>query len=241
MIARCGWFSFADDLVTLLALQRALLILLSLVLAAPVAGVLLSWLRLDGQALAVLSHQAETVMAGYAGQSLVLAGGTDVGLWVTKHLRDLPHVVYLGEVAELRTITQDAMGGRVIGAAVPLTEAFAALRSDWPELDELAQRFASPPVCNSGTLCGNIANGSPIGDSMPALLALGAELDLRRGARTRRLPLDQFYLDYRRTALEPGEFVAAVRIPPRGPGERLSAWKVSKRYDQDISAVCLAS
>lgn len=172
--------------------------------------------------------------------SLVLAGGTDVGLWVTKHLRDLPHVVYLGEVAELRTIAQDAMGGRVIGAAVPLAEAFAALRADWPELDELAQRFASPPVCHSGTLCGNIANGSPIGDSMPALLALGAELDLRRGARTRRLPLDQFYLDYRRTALEPGEFVAAVRIPPRGPGERLSAWKVSKRYDQDISAVCLA-
>jgi xanthine dehydrogenase small subunit len=173
-------------------------------------------------------------------QSLVLAGGTDVGLWVTKHLRDLPHVVYLGEVAELRTVTQDAMGYRVIGAAVPLTEAFAALRSDWPELHELAQRFASPPVCNSGTLCGNIANGSPIGDSMPVLLALGAELDLRRGARTRRLPLDQFYLDYRRTALEPGEFVAAVRIPPRGPGQRLSAWKVSKRYDQDISAVCLA-
>ena len=79
MIARCGWFSFADDLVTLLALQRALLILLSLVLAAPVAGVLLSWLRLDGQALAVLSHQAETVMAGYAGQSLVLAGGVALG------------------------------------------------------------------------------------------------------------------------------------------------------------------
>ena len=130
--------------------------------------------------------------------------------------------------------------GRVIGAAVPLAEAFAALRSDWLELAELAQRFASPPVCNSGTLCGNIANGSPIGDSMPALLALGAELDLRCGACTRRLPLDQFYLGYRLTALEPGEFVAAVRIPPRGPGERLSAWKVSKRYDQDISAVCIA-
>jgi len=173
-------------------------------------------------------------------QSLVLAGGTDVGLWVTKHLRDLPHVVYLGEVAELRSITRDPAGGRVIGAAVPLTEAFAELLADWPELQELAQRFASPPVCNAGTLCGNIANGSPIGDSMPVLLALGAELDLRRGARQRRLPLDQFYLGYRKTALEPGEFVAAVRVPARGPGEQLSAWKVSKRYDQDISAVCLA-
>lgn len=173
-------------------------------------------------------------------QSLVLAGGTDVGLWVTKHLRDLPHVVYLGEVAELRRMTLDGSGGRVIGAAVPLTEAWAALVADWPELRELAQRFASPPVCNSGTLCGNIANGSPIGDSMPVLLALGAELDLRRGARHRRLPLDQFYLGYRQTALEPGEFVAAVRVPTRGPGERLHAWKVSKRYDQDISAVCLA-
>jgi xanthine dehydrogenase small subunit len=102
------------------------------------------------------------------------------------------------------------------------------------------RRFGSAQVRASGTVGGNIANGSPIGDSMPVLLALGAELDLRRGARTRRLPLDQFYLDYRRTALEPGEFVAAVRIPPRGPGQRLSAWKVSKRYDQDISAVCLA-
>ncbi len=173
-------------------------------------------------------------------QSLVLAGGTDVGLWVTKQLRELPPVVYIGEVPELRTMSVDDQGARVIGAAVPLIDAFAAIVRDWPELQELAQRFASPPVCNSGTLCGNIANGSPIGDSMPVLLALGAELDLRCGTRHRRVPLDGFYLGYRRNALQPGEFVAAVRIPARKPGDSLAAWKVSKRWDQDISAICAA-
>ena len=172
-------------------------------------------------------------------QALVLAGGTDVGLWVTKQLRELPFIVYLGEVAELRQILAQP-DGLHIGAAVPLSEAFAALVEAWPELRELAQRFASLPVCNSGTLCGNIANGSPIGDSMPALLALGAELELRRGERVRRLALDAFYLGYRRTALEPGEFVAAVQVPARRPGQSLRAWKVSKRFDQDISAVCMA-
>ncbi len=173
-------------------------------------------------------------------EALVLAGGTDVGLWVTKQLRELPGLVYLGEVPELRTLTRNAHGEQTIGAAVPLTEAFDALVAEWPELRELAQRFASPPVCNSGTLCGNIANGSPIGDSMPVLLALGATLELRRGARVRNLPLDEFYLGYRRTALEPGEFVVSVSVPARRPGQSLWAWKVSKRWDQDISAICAA-
>lgn len=172
--------------------------------------------------------------------SLVLAGATDIGLWVNKQLKALPRLVYLGEVPELREMRRETDGARVIGAAVPLSEAFEALVAEWPELKELAQRFASPPVCNSGTLCGNIANGSPIGDSMPVLLALGATLELRRGARRRILPLDQFYLGYRRSALEPGEFVVSVRVPARRSGQSLWAWKVSKRWDQDISAICAA-
>lgn len=172
--------------------------------------------------------------------ALILAGGTDIGLWVTKHLRDLPMIIYLGEVAELHRIEVDAQA-ILIGAAVPLTEAYGAIVREWPTLRELAERFASPPVCNSGTLCGNIANGSPIGDSMPPLLALGAELELRCGDRRRTMALADFYLGYRSTALEPGEWVAAVRIPRKRVGEQLLCWKVSKRIDQDISAVCAAA
>ncbi len=172
--------------------------------------------------------------------ALVLAGGTDVGLWVTKQLRELPRIVYIGEVSQLAQVSKDESGW-VIGASVSLADAFEALCQSWPELSELALRFASPPVCNSGTLCGNIANGSPIGDSMPALLALNADLELRRGNRTRTVALADFYLGYRRNVLEPGEFVVAVRVPHAKPGHSLACWKVSKRFDQDISAVCMAA
>ena len=170
--------------------------------------------------------------------SLVLAGGTDVGLWVTKQLRELPPMVYVGAVEELRQVRRD---GDVIeiGAAVSLTDGWRELVSIYPTLAEMAQRFGSPPVRNSGTLCGNLANGSPIGDSLPVLIALGAELVLRKGSRVRTLPLEQFYLGYQRTALEPGEFVTAVRIPARVPGW-ITAYKLSKRFDQDISALAVA-
>ncbi len=172
-------------------------------------------------------------------QSLVLAGGTDVGLWVTKQLRDLPPIVYLGAVELLQHIDSDAQGVR-IGAAVSLTDAWQALVRQWPTLEEVADRFGSPPVRNSGTLCGNLANGSPIGDALPTLMALGAEIELRCGARTRQLPLDRFYLGYQEKDLAAGEFVVAVRVPPPVPGMRVRVFKLSKRIDQDISAVCLA-
>ncbi|HEY4137061.1 MAG TPA: xanthine dehydrogenase small subunit [Casimicrobiaceae bacterium] len=167
----------------------------------------------------------------------LLAGGTDVGLWVTKQLRELPSVIYVGNVAELAQIdvVDDALR---VGAAVSLTDAFAALVARYPDLDELCRRFASPPIRNAGTLGGNIANGSPIGDSMPVLLALGATLTLRRGARTRELPLDEFYLGYQKTALDPGEFLERVTIPLRNPPTIVRSYKVSKRFDQDIAAVC---
>jgi xanthine dehydrogenase small subunit len=174
-----------------------------------------------------------------APESLLLAGGTDIGLWTTKQLRELPPIIYLGAVAELKRITLGAEGLR-IGAAVTLSAAWAALVRLCPALAEQAQRFASPPVCNSGTLCGNIANGSPIGDAMPALIALGAELELRHGTRMRRLPLERLYLGYQQKALAPGEFIASVVIPPPAPALRFASYKLAKRIDQDISAVCAA-
>ncbi|MGA8706467.1 MAG: xanthine dehydrogenase small subunit [Steroidobacteraceae bacterium] len=172
-------------------------------------------------------------------EALILAGGTDVGLWVTKQLRDLGTVVYLGEIEALQQV--DTQGESIrIGAAVSLTDAWAAIAMEYPALAELAQRFGSPPVRNSGTLCGNLANGSPIGDSMPALIALGADIELRRGDGTRRLPLERLYLGYQRKDLQPGEFIVSVSIPKARTDRRIASYKISKRFDQDISAVCLA-
>jgi xanthine dehydrogenase small subunit len=174
-----------------------------------------------------------------APDSLILAGGTDVGLWVTKHLRDLPPLIYIGEVAELKAIRRESQG-LWIGAGVPLSIAWPNLVEAYPALGEQARRFASPPICNSATLGGNVANGSPIGDSMPALIALGAEVTLRKGLQTRRMPLEQFYLGYQKKALQPGEFLLGVSVPTAAPATRLASYKLSKRIDQDISAVCSA-
>jgi xanthine dehydrogenase small subunit len=171
--------------------------------------------------------------------ALVLAGSTDIGLWATKQLRDLGDLLYVGRVPELCEIERDATT-LTIGAAVTLEDAYAALIVDYPELAELGKRFASLPVRNAGTLGGNVANGSPIGDSMPALIALDTQIVLRRGRETRSMPLDAFYLGYQKTALEAGEFVVALRIPRPEPTLRFRTYKVSKRYDQDISAVCAA-
>jgi xanthine dehydrogenase small subunit len=171
--------------------------------------------------------------------SVLLAGGTDIGLWVTKHLRELPNIVYIGDVVELQQI-DDADAALRIGAAVSLTDGWQAIVAKYPTLAEVAQRFASPPVRNSGTLVGNLANGSPIGDATPVLIALGAQIELRHGARTRTLPLDAFYLDYMQKDLARGEFVVAVKIPAPRAHQLVASYKLSKRIDQDISAVCAA-
>jgi xanthine dehydrogenase small subunit len=169
--------------------------------------------------------------------AVLLAGGTDVGLWVTKQLRELPHLIYLGDVAELSRI-EERPEELWVGAAVSLTDAWPALLRRFPALEEQAARFASPPIRNSATLCGNLANGSPIGDSIPALIALGAQIELRRGPRLRRLPLEDFYLGYQKKDLEPGEFLSGVAVPAPLAGTLLASYKLSKRTDQDISAVC---
>jgi xanthine dehydrogenase small subunit len=166
----------------------------------------------------------------------VVAGATDVGLWITKHHRDVGDIVYTGDVEKLRAV-RDTSSHLRIGAAATLTDAFDALDASWPELHEAWARFASVPIRNSGTLGGNVANGSPIGDSMPALIALGATVVLRRGDATREMDLADLYLAYQKTAMQPGEFVVEIRVPARRKELILRAYKVSKRYDQDISAV----
>jgi len=171
--------------------------------------------------------------------SLLLAGGTDVGLLVTKQLRELPPLIYIGDVPELSRI-EDTPGELWIGAAVTLSDAWPALLARFPELAEQAARFASPPIRNSATLCGNLANGSPIGDSIPVMLALGAELELRCGTTKRRVPLDDFYVSYMKKDLRRGELVAGVAIAPREPRALIASYKLSKRIDQDISAVSAA-
>jgi len=169
--------------------------------------------------------------------ALVLAGGTDIGLWVTKQLRELPRLVFLGSVPELTAI-EERPQELWIGAAVTLTDAWPVLLRRFPELEEQAARFASPPIRNSATLCGNLANGSPIGDSIPALLALDAQIELRTGSAVRRVPLDEFYLGYQKKDLSPGEFVTGVAIPVAVAGRLIGSYKLAKRMDQDISAVC---
>ena len=172
-------------------------------------------------------------------QARILAGGTDVGLWVTKQLRELPLLIYLGNVAELKRITlkQDSIE---IGAAVTLNNAAAEITRQYPELADMFRRFASVPVRNAGTLVGNIANGSPIGDSMPALIVLDTRVKLRQGTTVREMPLADLYLDYMKNALQAGEFIEAIEIPAREESILLRCYKLSKRFDQDISAVCMA-
>jgi xanthine dehydrogenase small subunit len=166
----------------------------------------------------------------------LLAGATDIGLWVNKQFRPLPQLIWLGDVAELRAITE-ADGALRIGAAVTLEDGWAALVQRWPSLDEMQRRFAGPPVRHAGTLVGNLANGSPIGDTAPVLIALGATLALRRGPAIRELPLEDFYLGYMKNRLEPGEFIEAVVVPLPQAGWQVQAHKLSKRFDCDISAV----
>ncbi|MFU8926365.1 xanthine dehydrogenase small subunit [Acinetobacter puyangensis] len=176
-------------------------------------------------------------------QARIVAGSTDVGLWVTKLGRDLGDMLYIGKVAELKQI-KTLQQTIEIGASVCLNDAFDVITQHYPELHELARRFASMPIKNAGTLGGNIANGSPIGDSMPALITLNSRLRLRQGDQTREIALEDFYLGYQKTALQHGEFVDTLIIPVIEPAQKdyfkVASYKISKRFEQDISAVCAA-
>lgn len=202
--------------------------------------------QLDDGAMACIEHDGRRYFAPRSLDSLarllmehpgatMLAGGTDVGLWVTKQLRQLEPIIAIGEVAALRTVTVNDRWIE-IGAAVTYAEAMATLEAHHPDMADMMRRLGSEQIRNAGTIGGNIANGSPIGDSPPPLIALGSRLVLRRGERYRELALEDFFLDYGKQDRQPGEFVVAVRVPAGDPKRILRCYKISKRFDQDITA-----
>ena len=168
--------------------------------------------------------------------AVLVAGATDVGLWVTKQQRHLATLIDVTRVAGLNEI-KETVDGLTIGAALSHRDATAALARLHPDLGELLRRFASIQIRNAGTVGGNIANGSPIGDLPPALIALGARLRLHRGGTRRELPLETFFLAFGKQDRAPGEFVEAVLVPPLDAATRFACYKISRRFDQDISAV----
>ncbi|MBN9143064.1 MULTISPECIES: xanthine dehydrogenase small subunit [unclassified Novosphingobium] len=169
-------------------------------------------------------------------EARIVAGATDVGLWVTKQLRDLGRVIFIGDVADLRGIEENE-AGVTLGAAARYSEGWDVLARLHPDLGELVRRIAGTPVRNAGTIGGNIANGSPIGDMPPALIALGATLTLRRGDRRREMALEDYFLAYGKQDRREGEFVEGVFIPRPAPEAVIAITKLSKRFDSDISAV----
>lgn len=185
----------------------------------------------------MLPNSSDELAAVYADNpdATLVAGATDVGLWVTKQLRDLDPVIFLNRCDDLKDITISDDEIR-FGAMVDMNRMGEALADLHPSYAEMIRRYASVQVRHAATVGGNIANGSPIGDNPPALIALNANLHLRKGDTRRSLPLEEFFIDYGKQDRAPGEFVEAVSFP-RQP-DRLKAYKISKRFDQDISAVC---
>ncbi|MEO9778648.1 MAG: xanthine dehydrogenase small subunit [Sedimentitalea sp.] len=199
------------------------------------------WVKDDASAPApstpLIPESADDLATIYAEHpdATLVAGATDVGLWVTKQLRDLDPVIFLNRCEDLKTIEIDENEVR-LGAMVDMNDMGAAIADLHPSYGEMIRRYASVQVRNAATVGGNIANGSPIGDNPPALIALGATLHLRKGDARRSLPLQDFFVAYGKQDRQPGEFVEAVSFP-RQP-DRLKCYKLSKRFDQDISAVC---
>ncbi len=172
-------------------------------------------------------------------QASLLAGSTEIGLQVNKQFVRPEHIVYVGNVAELKAV-KDGKDAWSIGAATPLAVVETLVAQAYPDFAEVIRRFGSPPIRSTATLAGNIANGSPIGDTMPCLMALGATLVLRLGDKTRKVALDAFYTGMKKSVLQAGEFIVSVELPKPKTGEVFRAHKISKRFDQDISATVAA-
>lgn len=171
-------------------------------------------------------------------KATIVAGATDVGLWVTKFLRSIGPAIFTGHLDELKTVQKEG-GALHIGAGASYTECQDSLSKHLPYLSPYWDRIAGWQVRNMGTVGGNIANGSPIGDTPPILIALGAEITLRRGAARRSLPLQDFFIDYGKQDRAEGEFVESIRVPLPGPDDLNAAYKISKRRDEDISSVAV--
>ena len=169
----------------------------------------------------------------------LLAGGTDLCLEFTQSLKDVDVLVYLGRVAELTKITE-TQSSIELGAAVSYSRATEILLAHFPSLQELLDRLGSRQVRNQGTIGGNVANASPIGDMPPVLIALGAELVLRKEKQTRRIALQDYFISYKVTSLQKGEIIESISIPKPDPESLFRAYKISKRMEDDISASCVA-
>ena len=171
--------------------------------------------------------------------AIILSGATDVGLWITKQLRDLPKIIFTGRAKGFAAVEE--IGDTIrLGAGATYQDAHEILASIDPDLGEIIRRIGSKPVRASGTIGGNIANGSPIGDMPPALIALDTKLELRHGPNTREIALEDFFIDYGKQDRAPGELVAAMTTPRLRANQHFRAYKISKRFDQDISSVLAA-
>lgn len=167
----------------------------------------------------------------------IVAGSTDVGLWVTKFMREIGPVVFLSHLDDLRQISEGG-DGLTLGAGVSYTEAYPAIIRHFSQLTELWNRIGGQQVRNMGTVGGNVANGSPIGDTPPALIGLGATVLLRKGKIRRSVPIENYFIEYGKQDRSPGEFVEAIQIPYLGADDLYGVYKISKRLDEDISSVC---
>ena len=167
----------------------------------------------------------------------IVAGSTDVGLWVTKFMRNIGPVIFIGHLQELKRIAENASEVRFY-AGVSYSEALPVISANFPQLGELWNRIAGEQIRNMGTIGGNIANGSPIGDTPPPFIALGAKLSLRRGEHRREIKLEDYFVAYGKQDRQPGEFVESVTLPLLPAGEKFATYKISKRREEDISALC---
>jgi xanthine dehydrogenase small subunit len=167
----------------------------------------------------------------------IVAGSTDVGLWVTKFMRNIGPVIFIGHLQELKRIAENASEVRFY-AGVSYSEALPVIQANFPQLGELWNRIAGEQIRNMGTIGGNIANGSPIGDTPPPFIALGARLSLRRGEHRREIKLEDYFVAYGKQDRQPGEFVESVTLPLLPAGEKFATYKISKRREEDISALC---
>lgn len=169
----------------------------------------------------------------------LLGGGTDLALEVTQQLKPIKQIIYLGQVSQLLKIKQHKTHYQV-GGAVSLSDFDGLIKSDYPELSHLLLRFGSRQIRNFATVGGNIANASPIGDLPPALIALDADVTLQNATATRKLKIEQFFIAYKNTALAKNEFIRSVSIPKADAKHQLKIYKISKRMEDDISALCMA-
>ena len=189
----------------------------------------------------IVPHSVENLALIYGAEekATIVAGSTDVGLWVTKQFRDINPVIFINHLTELQTITENDDGLK-IGAGVTYAQSLEILAKYFPSFGRLIDRIGGQQVRNMGTIGGNIANGSPIGDTPPVLIALGASLNLRSSQGTRTIALEDYFVEYGKQDRQSGEFVESLFVPKLKDDAHFAVYKISKRREEDISALCAA-